>query len=169
MLTPPQISSVREKKHGIEFVSGTIPTTKPQIRVAPYFNHVERLKVTLLEKQTKQDSRERVEKPWGYELIWARTNAYVGKILFVRSNESLSLQYHNQKEETLYLESGECKILTGPSPDKLVEHVLLPGDVFHVTPKTLHQIVAVTDCRLFEVSTPQLTDVVRLKDRYGRS
>ena len=125
----------------------------------------------MLEKPTQKvsESSQRIEKPWGYELIWAKTAAYVGKILFVKAGESLSLQYHNEKEETLFLETGQCQILTGPTPEKLTTLELSPGDIFHVSPKTLHQIIAVTDCRLFEVSTPQLSDVVRLKDRYGRN
>jgi mannose-6-phosphate isomerase len=110
----------------------------------------------------------KIEKPWGYEILWAHTGQYVGKILFVRAGESLSLQYHKEKEETLFIESGECIIHTGPEETKLSAHKFHPGDTFHITPGKLHQIEAVTDCRIFEVSTPQLDDVVRLKDRYGR-
>lgn len=113
-------------------------------------------------------SPKRIDKPWGYEILWAKTKDYVGKILFVKKGESLSLQYHNIKEETLYIETGECKIETGKDADHLEALHFGPGGVFHVFPKRLHRIVAVTDCRLFEVSTPHLEDVVRLQDRYGR-
>ena len=122
----------------------------------------------MLETPKKTGNFERVDKPWGYELIWAKTKDYVGKILFVRAGESLSLQYHVEKEETLFLETGHCKIFTGETPENLTPFEMNPGDIFHVAPKTLHQIVAIADTRIFEVSTPQLTDVVRLKDRYGR-
>ncbi len=112
---------------------------------------------------------ERIEKPWGYELIWAHTKDYVAKVLFVRAGQSLSLQYHKTKEETLYFEAGEALLETGPSQEKLQTFVFQPGEVFHIPPGTLHRIQAKTDCRIFEVSTPHLKDVVRLKDSYGRS
>lgn len=119
------------------------------------------------EKQIHQG--ERIDKPWGYEIVWAKTKDYVGKVLFVKAGESLSLQYHRIKEETLFLESGECILETGPDENSLKPLTMVPGSVFHVTPGTLHRMNAKTDCRFFEVSTPHLQDVVRLKDRYGRS
>lgn len=109
-----------------------------------------------------------VEKPWGSELLWANTEHYVGKILLIRANESLSLQYHEKKEETLFIEEGECVIEAGKSISELKTHNLTAGNIFHVTPGFLHRIEAKTDCRIFEVSTTQLTDIVRIKDRYGR-
>jgi mannose-6-phosphate isomerase len=112
---------------------------------------------------------ERIEKPWGYELVWAKTQDYVAKLLFVRAGESLSLQYHKIKEETLFLETGECTLLAGEDESQLAPVVFTPGKSFHVPPGLRHRITAVTDCRIFEVSTPHLTDVVRLEDRYGRS
>lgn len=112
---------------------------------------------------------ERTEKPWGYELLWAHTKDYVAKVLFVRAGESLSLQYHEKKEETMYFESGEAVMETGPSQDRLEKFVFQPGEVFHIKPGTLHRLQARTDCRIFEVSTPHLQDVVRLKDNYGRT
>jgi len=112
---------------------------------------------------------EKTEKPWGYELLWAKTNDYVAKVLFVKAGESLSLQYHEEKEETLFLESGQCDLYAGPEVASLKKQDFKVGDSFHVPPRLIHQISAVTDCRIFEVSTPQLHDVVRLKDRYGRS
>ena len=111
---------------------------------------------------------QKIDKPWGYELVWAKTHAYVGKVLFVKQGQCLSLQYHNEKEETLYVESGECWIETGPDKATLQRVHFLPGEVFHIPPKTIHRIIAVSDTRIFEVSTPQLSDVIRLEDRYGR-
>ena len=111
---------------------------------------------------------ERIEKPWGYEIIWAKTKDYVGKILFVKAGQSLSLQYHNIKEETMFLESGECKLESGDSEKNLKVTPFPTGSAFHIPPKLLHRITAVTDVRIFEVSTPHLSDVVRLKDLYGR-
>lgn len=109
-----------------------------------------------------------VEKPWGREEIFAHTDAYVGKILFIRAGEALSLQYHEHKEETLRVLDGEVEIFSGSDPAKLENQVLESGSVFHVPPGLLHKLVALTDCRLFEVSTNHLDDVVRLEDRYGR-
>lgn len=120
----------------------------------------------MLEKLIMQGKK--TEKPWGYEILWAETLTYIGKILVIRAGESLSLQYHNTKEETLFLESGECLLEAGPSLDKLETKILKPGDIFHIRPKYIHRMEAIVDCRIFEVSTPHLMDVVRLKDRYGR-
>jgi mannose-6-phosphate isomerase-like protein (cupin superfamily) len=111
---------------------------------------------------------ERVEKPWGYELIWAKTSHYVAKLLFVRAGESLSLQYHREKEETLFLESGDCTLLAGDDEKHLQSVDFTHGKAFHIPPGLRHRIRAKSDCRIFEVSTPQLSDVVRLEDRYGR-
>lgn len=121
----------------------------------------------MLENQ-KTKKIERVEKPWGYELIWAHTNHYVAKILVVRANHALSLQFHRKKEETMFVESGECLIESGPDLQNLTQANYSSGDVFHVLPGQLHRIHAKTDCRIFEVSTPHLDDVVRLEDNYGR-
>lgn len=129
---------------------------------------MERLKV-ILSESLKQKKIERVEKPWGYELIWANTPKYVAKVLFVRAGHSLSLQYHREKEETMFVESGECTIETGPDPKNLSTLSLSHGDIFHIPPGKLHRIHAKTDCRIFEVSTPHLDDVVRLEDKYGRT
>ena len=112
---------------------------------------------------------ERIDKPWGYEILWAKTKDYVGKVLFIKAGESLSLQYHRIKEETLFLESGECILETGPDENSLKQHIMTAGSVFHVAPGCLHRLQAKSECRFFEVSTPHLSDVVRLKDRYGRS
>ena len=113
----------------------------------------------------------RVEKPWGYELWWARTDRYVGKILHVKRGESLSLQYHNVKDETIMLQSGRLLFETRPTGEEgeLRKVEMQPGDIFHITPGTLHRMTAIEDCDIVEVSTPELDDVVRLEDRYGRA
>ena len=105
----------------------------------------------------------RVEKPWGYELWWARTDRYVGKILHVRRGESLSLQYHNVKDETILLQSGRLLLETGAQGqrEELRRIEMKPG--------TLHRMTGIEDCDILEVSTPELEDVVRLEDRYGRA
>ncbi|MBF8299848.1 MAG: cupin protein [Acidobacteria bacterium] len=109
----------------------------------------------------------RVEKPWGYELHWARTPRYVGKILHVKAGHALSLQYHNRKDETIYLYSGNM-LFEIEENGTLTKREMKPGDVFHVTPNTVHRMTAIEDCDVLEVSTPELDDVVRLEDRYGR-
>jgi mannose-6-phosphate isomerase-like protein (cupin superfamily) len=110
-----------------------------------------------------------VDKPWGSEEIFAHTDRYVGKILNINAGESLSLQYHRFKDETLRVLDGVVDLLIGGSADRLAGHRLEAGAVFHVPPGTLHRMTAVTDCRLLEVSTPELDDVVRIDDRYGRT
>ena len=112
--------------------------------------------------------KHRVEKPWGHEIIWARTERYVGKMLFIRKSHKLSLQYHRLKEETIYLHSGEM-LLTVEEGGDLTVRTLRPGDEYHITPGTKHRMEAVQDCLVFEVSTPHLDDVVRLEDAYGRA
>jgi mannose-6-phosphate isomerase len=109
----------------------------------------------------------RVDKPWGYELHWAKTDRYVGKVLHVNAGHALSLQYHNTKDETMYLYSGRM-VLETEQQGQLVKREMQPGDSVHITPKTVHRITAVEDCDVLEVSTPELDDVVRLEDRYGR-
>ena len=116
------------------------------------------------------ETTKRVEKPWGYELIWAVTERYVGKILHVNKGESLSLQDHHRKDETILMQSGRLLFETRGVDEKgeLRKIEMTPGDVFHITPGTLHRMTALEDCDLVEVSTPELDDVVRLEDRYGR-
>ena len=109
-----------------------------------------------------------IDKPWGHEEIFAETNDYVGKILVIRAGQALSLQYHEIKEETLRVLDGELEMVTGPDVDNLKALKMGPGVVFHVSPGEIHRMVALTDCRLLEVSTNHLDDVVRLEDRYGR-
>jgi mannose-6-phosphate isomerase len=116
------------------------------------------------------ESVKKVEKPWGYEIWWARTDRYVGKLLHINKGHSLSLQYHRIKEETILLQSGKLLFETRPAGEEgeLRRLEMAPGDVFHVTPGTVHRMTALEDCDLAEVSTPELDDVVRLEDRYGR-
>jgi mannose-6-phosphate isomerase-like protein (cupin superfamily) len=109
----------------------------------------------------------RVDKPWGHELIWAETARYVGKLLHVRKGERLSRQYHRVKEETLMVQAGEMDLEIGPE-EAVETRRMKAGDVFHVTPGTIHRMIGVTDVDVLEVSTPELDDVVRLEDVYGR-
>ena len=111
----------------------------------------------------------RVEKPWGWELIWADTELYVGKVLFVKAGESLSLQFHNEKDESWYVESGRAKLELGDAgPTVLHAEVITAGACFRYRPGTVHRVTALEDTTILEVSTPHLDDVVRLEDRYGR-
>jgi quercetin dioxygenase-like cupin family protein len=109
----------------------------------------------------------RVEKPWGYELIWALTDRYVGKIIHIEPGQLLSLQYHNRKDETIHVLKGEIffRVKEG---DSLVERRMREGESYHIAPLTVHQMEAITAADLLEASTPEIDDVVRLKDRYGR-
>jgi mannose-6-phosphate isomerase len=112
----------------------------------------------------------RVEKPWGWELIWAHTDQYVGKILFVRAGHSLSLQFHREKDESWYVQSGRAKLELGEAgAGVLNEEVITAGACFHYAPGTVHRVSAIEDTTLLEVSTPHLDDVVRLEDAYGRT
>ena len=110
----------------------------------------------------------RVDKPWGYELVWARTDKYVGKILHVKAGHVLSLQYHNRKDETMHVLSGELILRTRPG-DTLVARPFRAGESVHIPPTLIHQIEAVVDTDVLEASSPELDDLVRLQDRYGRS
>ena len=110
----------------------------------------------------------RIDKPWGYELHWAKTNRYVGKIIHVDAGHALSLQYHNLKDETILLWSGRLlfEISRG---DETERWEMKKGESVHISPKTVHRMIAIDDCDIIEVSTPELDDVVRLEDRYGRA
>jgi mannose-6-phosphate isomerase-like protein (cupin superfamily) len=111
----------------------------------------------------------RVEKPWGYELIWAHTDLYVGKVLFVRAGQSLSLQFHNEKDESWFVQSGRAELELGEAGQGILnKEVITTGAAFHYVPGTVHRVTALEDTTILEVSTPHLDDVVRLEDRYGR-
>jgi mannose-6-phosphate isomerase len=111
----------------------------------------------------------RVEKPWGYELIWALTDTYCGKVLFVRAGESLSLQFHREKDESWYVQSGRAELQVGAVGEALLQsEVLAAGAALRFRPGTVHRVKALEDTTILEVSTPQLDDVVRLEDAYGR-
>ncbi len=111
----------------------------------------------------------RVEKPWGHELIWARTDRYAGKILHVKAGHVLSLQYHERKDESMYVLRGELLLRTAPRPGApLEERVLREGESCHIPPLLVHQVEAVVDTDILEASSPELDDLVRISDRYGR-
>jgi mannose-6-phosphate isomerase len=117
-----------------------------------------------------------VRKPWGHELLFARTALYAGKVIFIRAGEALSLQYHRVKDESIYIQSGRLKLEFGEpgqaadegAEGPLANAVLRPGQAWRIPAMTRHRFVAIEDTHLFEVSTPDLEDVVRLEDRYGR-
>ena len=112
---------------------------------------------------------DKVEKPWGWELVWALTERYCGKLLFVRAGHALSLQYHEQKDESWYVQEGRAELelaLVGEDGVELRE--IGPGDCLHFPPGTVHRVRALEDTLILEVSTPELDDVVRLADDYGR-
>lgn len=112
---------------------------------------------------------DRIDKPWGYELVFAHTDRYVGKILHIDPGEALSLQYHRVKDETLYLLRGEYE-LEVEEAGEMVRHHMQPGDSYRIRPNTRHRMrTEETACDILEVSTPELDDVVRLDDRYGRA
>ena len=112
----------------------------------------------------------RVEKPWGWELIWAVADQYVGKVLFVKAGESLSLQFHNEKDESWYVQSGRAQLELGDAGQgALNREVVGEGACFRYRPGTVHRVTALEDTTILEVSTPHLDDVVRLDDRYGRT
>jgi len=113
-------------------------------------------------------SVERVDKPWGYELRFVRTDRYAGKVLFIQRGAQLSLQYHAMKDEALFVQEGIVEIILGQGADRQVVR-LGPGEARHLPPGTVHRFRGVTDCLLFEVSTPELEDVVRIEDDYGRA
>jgi len=110
----------------------------------------------------------RIEKPWGFELLFAHTPKYAGKLLFVKKGQRLSLQYHKKKDEHLYLYSGKAFVEIEDGDSRLIQSTAEPGCCFGIPPQTKHRIQAIEDTMLFEVSTPELEDVERLEDDYGR-
>jgi mannose-6-phosphate isomerase-like protein (cupin superfamily) len=111
----------------------------------------------------------KIEKPWGHELIWALSETYCGKVLFVRAGAALSLQFHNEKDESWLVQSGRARLELGDVGQKLLsEEVIGAGAAFRYRPGTVHRVTAIEDTTILEVSTPQLDDIVRLEDLYGR-
>lgn len=112
----------------------------------------------------------RVEKPWGYELIWALTDVYCGKLLVVNAGQALSMQFHREKDESWYVLEGRAEIEMAAAGETVpASEVVTPGAAFRITPGTMHRIKALEDTTILEVSTPEIDDVVRLEDAYGRA
>ena len=112
----------------------------------------------------------KIDKPWGYELIWALTDDYCGKLLFVKAGESLSLQFHREKDESWLIHAGRAAVELGGVGEKVLkEEVVAPGAAFRFQPGTVHRVTAIEDTTIIEVSTAQIDDVVRLEDAYGRA
>ena len=111
----------------------------------------------------------RIEKPWGWELLWAETEQYVGKLLFVEAGDALSLQYHQEKDEAWLVQEGRASLELGEVGGALETIEISAGDAFRFRPGTVHRVTALEDTLILEVSTPHLDDVVRLDDRYGRA
>ena len=109
-----------------------------------------------------------VKKPWGAEWWLVHTSKYAGKILFVKKGCRLSLQYHRKKDESFFIDKGSVKVFYGKNLKKLSVRIMKEGDVIHIPPRTLHRMQALKNCRLIEVSTPELHDVVRIDDDYNR-
>ena len=111
----------------------------------------------------------RIEKPWGYELVWAEAETYVGKLLVIRAGHALSLQYHEHKDESWLVQEGRATLELGVVGGPLETIEIAAGDAFRYRPGTVHRVTAVDDTVVLEVSTPELDDVVRLEDHYGRA
>ena len=112
---------------------------------------------------------ERVEKPWGWELLWANSEHYVGKLLFVRAGHALSKQFHNVKDESWYFHEGRAEVELNAAGEAVEKsEVVGPGAAFRLKPGTVHKLTAIEDTLVIEVSTPHFDDIVRLEDRYGR-
>jgi mannose-6-phosphate isomerase len=148
------------------------PAALPSVQSAPgtarpHSRQISRM--TMTKNGSGRTDVRRVSKPWGHETIWAANDLYVGKILHVRAGQALSVQYHEMKDETVYLLSGEMKYWVQlEGSDELRDMRLTVGEAFRIRPGTIHYIEAVTDCDILEASTPHLDDVVRIQDRYGR-
>ncbi len=110
-----------------------------------------------------------MEKPWGYELRWAVTDRYLGKVIHINKGEALSLQYHRLKDEFQYVIRGSVEMELGGAGSELTRHKMEAGDTLHIAPGTRHRLTALEDTDIFEVSTPEIDDIVRLEDRYGRA
>ena len=111
----------------------------------------------------------KINKPWGYENVWAETPKYLGKVLHIMASKRLSLQYHNVKDETIMVQRGTLQLEMGPTKDNLRIILMNPGDVQHIPTGVVHRMTAVTDVEVLEVSTSEIDDVVRLEDDHGRT
>jgi mannose-6-phosphate isomerase len=120
-------------------------------------------------KQRAGTAGGRTAKPWGYEELWALTGRYAGKVLHITRGHQLSLQYHEQKDETILLYAGRLILLLEDERGVLREHWLSPGEARHIPVGRRHRMIALEDCDVLEVSTPELDDVVRVEDAYGRA
>jgi mannose-6-phosphate isomerase-like protein (cupin superfamily) len=130
---------------------------------------MDRLSPNLLDLDRFAVDVKKVEKPWGHELIYALTDRYCGKVLFIRKGEQLSLQFHREKDEVVYVHEGRIEMEIGDPGGALDIEVVGPGRAFHIRPGTVHRWRALEDSLVLEVSTPNVDDVVRLEDRYGRA
>jgi mannose-6-phosphate isomerase-like protein (cupin superfamily) len=130
---------------------------------------VERISPNLLDLDRFRMAVSRIEKPWGYEIIYALTDRYCGKVLFIRKDEQLSLQFHREKDEVIYVHAGRIEMEIGDPGGPLDVEVVGPGHAFHIEPGTVHRWRALEDTTVLEVSTPEIDDIVRLDDRYGRA
>jgi len=117
----------------------------------------------------KDELPRKTEKPWGYELLYARTPKYVGKVIFIKKGHRLSLQYHEHKDESMYIYQGKVQIEIEGADGQLSSYIAQPGHAVRIPPHTKHRLEAIEDTTLLEVSTPELEDVVRVEDDYGRA
>ena len=139
------------------------------MRALGYDRGISELTPNLLDLDRFAVPVERIDKPWGYELVYAATDVYLGKVLFIRAGEQLSLQFHRKKDEVIYIHSGRIELEVGEPGRTPDVEVVGPGRAFHFKPGTVHRWRALEDTFVLEVSTPELDDVVRLEDRYGRA
>jgi mannose-6-phosphate isomerase-like protein (cupin superfamily) len=115
-----------------------------------------------------REGARRVEKPWGHELIWAHTDRYVGKLLVIEAGHRLSLQKHLKKDESIFVVRGKLRLVLGDETGALQEIDLGPGEHRRIPTGRVHRFIALERVELMEVSTPELDDVIRLEDDYGR-
>jgi len=131
-------------------------------------NHVTSQKLEGVDRFASEPKK--VDKPWGHELIFAVTDRYAGKVLVVDAGESLSLQFHRVKDEAWYVLEGRAELELGAAGEGvLTTEVVGAGASFHFPPGTVHRLSAIEETTILEVSTPELDDIVRLEDRYGRT
>jgi len=117
----------------------------------------------------KVELPQKTEKPWGFELLFAHTPEYAGKVIFVRKGHRLSLQYHENKDESMYIYQGKVQIEIEGADGRMTSYIAQPGYCIRIPPFTKHRLEAIEDTTFLEVSTPELGDVVRVEDDYGRA